>query len=35
MKMYAVTQVVLSGEDGTISMQSILGVESKKRPLQH
>lgn len=31
MKMYAVTQVVLSGEDGTISMQSILGVESKKK----
>lgn len=31
MKMYAVTQVVLSGEDGTISMQSILGVENKKK----
>lgn len=31
MKMYAVTQVVLSGEDGTISTQSILGLKNRKK----
>lgn len=31
MKMYAVTQVTLSEEDGGIAMQSILGVKSKKK----
>ena len=31
MKMYAVTQVVLCEENGTISMQAIIGVEHNKK----